>query len=213
MTSPVGHVLGGLIVAEVMTQLVSRKASKPGHVRRAGWMGWGGLAFILLAANFADLDFLPGALVGEFSRFHHQATHSFAAAWLFALVLYGFFRWRNAQAPTQALVARHWAVLGGTIYLSHLLLDSLTLDEVPPFGSQLLWPFSSQYWILPWTPFVNVMHGDASAGLMESLQLIFSWHNLYAVVVEAAILLPIYGLIWWSGQRFVFQEDNKLPRK
>lgn len=188
MTSPVGHVLGGLIAAEI-----AGRGTLDGAKNHSQYAGWAGLIFVLIAANFADLDFLPGIWVGEFNRFHHQATHSFFAVAVFAGASYWLARVWGWYSP------KRWAALGGAVYVSHLLLDSLTTDNALPYGAQFFWPFSSEYYLLPVTPFVNIEHSGAA--FTEALTTIFSTHNLFAMAVEAAILLPIWLFLNWKHRQ------------
>lgn len=89
---------------------------------------WG----LLIAALFADLDFLPGMAVGEVLRFHHGASHSLAVALFGALVLRGMF-----GGSFMALLS---------LALGHLVLDALTADTLGWYpghrGLRFFWPFS-----------------------------------------------------------------------
>ena len=172
MTSPVGHTLGGLISNQRQT------------------FSWPWLLYIIFAANAADLDFVAGALVGQFNRFHHMASHSIMAAIIFAGACYIVSKLYSNQASKIALV-------GGLAYLSHLLLDAITIDSSAPRGMQLLWPFSDEYYIAPVTFFTNIHHGARSDTLLQALSSIFSMHNLGAMVLELIILLPILLLMKW----------------
>ncbi|MBT7518435.1 MAG: hypothetical protein HN656_10900, partial [Acidiferrobacteraceae bacterium] len=130
----------------------------------------------------ADLDFLPGILMGDPNRFHHGPSHSITAALVFAIAF--------ARAlPMRAVVGVFF------IYLSHLLGDWLAADTGAPFGIPLLWPFSSAYFISPVPIFSNFEHGGAGAGLADFIGQVFSGHNLLAIGLEIAVLGPVLWLV------------------
>jgi membrane-bound metal-dependent hydrolase YbcI (DUF457 family) len=123
MPSPLGHVLAGTVVYFA----VKRKQSR-------------GLFLVvvsLLASLVPDLDFLPGLWVGKFSAFHHGATHSFAFAILFGLVV--FFSLKYAQPN----VAKQAAILASVSYAVHVILDFLGANEGTR-GVPLFWPVSGR---------------------------------------------------------------------
>ena len=73
MPSPVGYSLVGLIIYRV--------TNRP----RGAWP-WQRIGLYTLIANAPDLDFLPGLLVGDLSRFHHGPSHSIGFAVLVGVV-------------------------------------------------------------------------------------------------------------------------------
>jgi len=116
------------------------------------------LAAAVLLANAPDLDFIPGLLVGAPHAFHRGVTHTVLAAVLVgAVALLLARRWRPASA---------WRVAGwaAATYGSHLLLDWLTVDVVPPPGAQFLWPISDAYYIAPVTPIPELVVDGAGRG-------------------------------------------------
>ena len=115
--SPIGHALGGAIVAVA--------ALPPGLGAwglRLGSSGW----LVVAAAVAPDLDFLWGR--------HNQETHSIAAAIAAGLVV---LAWKR-DARLAAAVTVAW--------LSHVLFDWLGSDTTPPLGVKALWPLSSEYY-------------------------------------------------------------------
>jgi len=171
MPSPIGH----SILAFIVTGL------RPGPYGRKRW--WP--ALVIFAGCAADLDFLPGILMGDPNRFHHGPSHSITAALVFAITVAAFAR---------ALPLR-WVVLTFFIYLSHLLGDWLAADTGAPFGIPLLWPFSSAYFISPVPIFSNFDHGGAGVGLADFIGQLFSLHNLLAIGLEIAVLGPVLWLV------------------
>ena len=72
MPSPVGHSLMGYIIYRTTATAVV--------VQRMQL-----IVFYLLVANAADLDFIPGLLVGMPNRYHHGISHSVGFAALIAV--------------------------------------------------------------------------------------------------------------------------------
>lgn len=114
--SPVGHALGGLLVA----------VSAPGAESDVWSRTTRRLIFGCIAAAVApDLDFLWGR--------HNMETHSLGAAVLAGVCVWPWLGWRTALA-----VALSWS--------SHVLFDWLGSDTTPPIGIMALWPLTSEYY-------------------------------------------------------------------
>jgi inner membrane protein len=161
MSSPLAHALVG---ATVYAGLAAE--GRP----VMAWRPWAVAAFAGVAA---DLDFLPGLLIGDPSRYHHWATHSLVAVLVFAALVAPL-----APAALGSLPRR--VVILGVAYGSHLVLDLLTVHQRVP-GIPLLWPFSSEVFLSPVLLFPRIDHG-ASWGLF------FNWNNVMAVLFEAAVI-------------------------
>jgi len=148
---------------------------------------WSGLALAGFAAVAADLDFLPGLLLGDPSRFHHGVSHSLGATLLFGLTM-------ALIAPsTLAGGYPRRALLWASLYGSHLVMDFFAVDTSPPYGEPLFWPLSSQFLISPWTPFPDVKHG-------RGWEAFLNWANARAVAVEAGVFVPLWlGVLWMRG--------------
>jgi membrane-bound metal-dependent hydrolase YbcI (DUF457 family) len=87
------------------------------------------------------------------------------------------FAWRIVVACTAA-------------YASHLLLDWLGADPTPPYGLQLLWPFSDRWFISN----LDLFRGTARIRLFSATSMRM---NALAIVQEVAILGP-FALLAWS---------------
>ena len=174
MPSPVGH----SILAFIITGL--RRAPDG---RKRWWP-----ALVIFAACAADLDFLPGMLIGGPNRFHHSPTHSITAAGVFTIVLALIFR----------SLSKVQVFLIFAIYLGHVLVDTLAADLGAPYGVPLLWPFDDQYYIAPVTLFSNFSHGAQGEGVAGVIRDIFSMHNLWTVAIELALLGPLL----WLTERY-----------
>jgi membrane-bound metal-dependent hydrolase YbcI (DUF457 family) len=166
MPSPVAHALVGVAVYAALA---------PGERLRRDWQPWALAAFSGMAA---DLDFLPGLLVGQPSRWHHWATHSVAAAIVFALLVAPLVR--RILGPPHG-----WATLLLAAYGSHLALDWLTVDRTVPQGIPLLWPVSATVFLSPIPLFTDIHHGASWEAFVNS-------HNVGAALREALLVgLPV----------------------
>lgn len=144
MATPLGHALVGAAVGALV--------AAPASVRRRAAVG-------VLAALAPDLDFIPGAVLGDPARFHHAESHSLAfalgvAGW--AALAGGADRW-------------HWALLAALAYGSHLAVDVLTYDDSPPHGIPLAWPVSAHLFESPVPLLPNVPHASAAVVSLEAM--------------------------------------------
>ncbi len=181
MPSPVAHSI-------ISLALSPQDSEERGWIKRA--------FFWIILGNFADLDFIPGILMGDPGRFHHGPTHSI----LFALVLTGVARWlypvlfKHSKAPLRAFLM---------VTLSHLFLDAMTLDTVAPYGLPLFWPFNSTGYRFPFWIFLNMNRG-------MRLHILFSWHNFLALCLEIALTFPVLG--WALYKRRGGKVPGRVPR-
>lgn len=167
--------------------------------------GYRRLALAVVLANGADLDYLPGVLVGDPHRFHRMATHSLGWAVLVAvlaawLVRRGWVRawplrrgWRSGAAGTALMVGLLWA--------SHVLLDSLNADFSEPVGVMMFWPLSHM-WVPAIPLFYNVDKISGPASPLVFVRSLATAHNVRAMLLEVALLGPLLGLaVWWRNRR------------
>ncbi len=175
MPSPVGHALGGVIVALA-------------GASRGGARGTNGGAPNLVppplhvplvcaaAAVLPDVDFLWGR--------HNMETHSLGAAMLAGLAV---LVWTKGRDPRLALlVALAWA--------SHVLFDWLGSDDTPPLGVMALWPLTSDFYFAQAYVFEAISRRTHLPG--------FWAHNLKAVAWEVVMLVPMAaGLAWGRWRR------------
>ena len=185
MTSPVGHSLGAYIVAGKGVHDLSSRQSIRAMV--------GSLALIVFAGNAPDLDFLLGWALGDFNAYHHRASHS-----VFAMMLFSFIVWLITRRFNMHALA--FAVMAALAYASHLVLDLLTQDSAAPFGLQIFWPISQQFYLAPQAVFSKIEHGSMNATTTEAFSSIFSMHNLSAIGLEIAVLGPIALIVYWRRQ-------------
>lgn len=139
--------------------------------RRAG----GGLTLICAALGAApDLDVLFGA--------HRTFTHSLGAVlfvWLFAAALAA-----NAERPIVRVSLMCAAAFG-----THLLLDVLGVDRVPPRGIEILWPLNHESYISG----IDVFRQTVRERFLTAPSIL---QNLKAIVQEFAILGPTLVALW-----------------
>jgi len=175
MPSPIGHSLMGYIIYGIGVRSV---AGQHGRL----------IPLYLLAANAADVDFVPGLLIGDPNRYHHGISHSIGFAILFALVssLFLFLLKRDV-----AWWWRNFAILF-CLYCSHIGLDYFARDGSFPYGMPVFWPVSREYYIAPIALFLDIRRSPAAIEFLPSL---FSLYNLRAVAVEVLLLFPFVLLI------------------
>lgn len=176
MPSPVGHVIAGIAAAWTADLIPGQRAwrvvpESASWFRRAG----GGLTLICAALGAApDLDVLYGG--------HRTITHSLGAlffVWLFAAALAA-----NAERPIVRVSLMCAAAFG-----THLLLDLLGVDRVPPRGIEILWPFSRESYVSG----IEVFRQTVRERLLTAPTML---QNLRAIVQELAILGPTLVALW-----------------
>lgn len=170
MASPAAHSLTGAIIYF---------AFKSRHRLAARDLWW-----LILAANIADFDLIPGMLTGDHALFHRTLSHSVLGSLLFAFIVYVICRWRNHHSPGR------FTLLMFTAYASQLMVDWLSLDTGPPAGLPLFWPFDDEHYMASPTVFLNIER----TGLFSPEVII---HNIKAVILEIVILGPPAALLWW----------------
>jgi len=168
--TPIGHSLTGLLVFGALTR---PEAWRPVP-----------LAVAAAAGVAADLDFLPGLLFGEPSRFHQGATHSLAAALAFGVLTGAVVRPAVLGPPGRRMA------LFALLYASHLLLDLFAVDTSAPVGIPLLWPLSEAALHAPVSLFADVHHGTSWAAFVNR-------HNLGTLGQEVLLFGPATATVFW----------------
>ena len=182
MPSPIGHALSGVAIA--WTASLSEPRDPAGRTESDRWLP----VYAALAAA-PDLDLLVHGA-------HRTATHSVTAMLLVTIVAAAVTgQVTPLRGPRFGAQAR-WriALMCGISYGSHLLLDWLAADNYPPRGIQLLWPFSSRW-------FISDLDLFRQTARQEFLTAPIIRQNLIAVAQECLILVPILALIWWARRR------------
>jgi membrane-bound metal-dependent hydrolase YbcI (DUF457 family) len=176
MPSPIGHALAGTAIAfGAAPALGVRPADTAADARRLRILT---LASAALAA-LPDID-----LAAPYA--HRTITHSLVATavvTIIAAVVTGQVTPRTAWRTTAICAAA---------YASHLLLDWLAVDDTPPRGLQILWPFSDRWFISGW----DLFRGTARRNLFSTASM---RANVLAILQEIAILGPLTAIAWLVG--------------
>ena len=180
MPSPVGHALGGLAIAWAADLLPGRPIANPRVT----------LACMSLAA-LPDADLLLPVV-------HRTVTHSLGAVVAVGLLMI------VAAAVTGEVTAKI-ALTCVAAYASHLLFDWLAVDQSAPRGIQLLWPFSSTWFISGW----DVFRGTERR---HFFRLTTMRQNLVTIVREIAILAPVVGALWLVRVKALTRLAAEMPR-
>ncbi len=141
----------------------------------------------VLVSSLPDIDLALSAVLGQHPLFTHQAyTHNLLFVLITALGLSIFLDGRGAGRPAFFLTA-----------LSHLPLDLIVLDTVPPIGFRLLYPFSGRVFYLGFFPYAEKSR-------------VFSAGNLLTFALEMLFfLLPVVLLFAKSWIRFLRQASGR----
>lgn len=155
-----------------------------------GYLGWKlsdrrdrrGYGFLFLfIALLPDIDFLLAFIFPGAGIVHQVFTHNIFFAGLTAGIVLLLFK---------PLRRRWWLV--AMVVVSHLLLDLLVRDPVPPLGIMLFYPL--------WKEPLNL--GIFPNLWRDGLEEIFSLHNLLVVILEFVILiLPVWVFIRFRDRR------------
>lgn len=150
--------LGHALGGAAIGLLASRRAPRP----------------FLLAASFALIACLPD--LDLFTRQHSGMTHSIGFAALAALIA------GLAQRD------KRFALAAAAAYASHILFDWLGEDTAPPLGVMALWPFSTEYFMAPFTPLPPVSRRYWMPG--------FWTHTVKVALFELTVFGVLAALAW-----------------
>ncbi|MEZ5416479.1 MAG: metal-dependent hydrolase [Vicinamibacterales bacterium] len=165
MPSPVGHALGGAVVAALALQEPLSGATWASRARAA--LAHPLVRLAAVAACLPDLDFLWGR--------HNMETHSLGAA-----LLAGAAVWAWGRRPGPALVV-------AAAWMTHVAFDWLGSDDTAPLGVMALWPFDDRFHFAHAYVFEAISRRYWLPG--------FAAHNLWAVTTEVLMLAPLFGAI------------------
>ncbi len=140
----------------------------------------------MVIGNLPDLDFLVGFVVGQPGLVHRGVSHTLLAAVVFGIAAGAVARRVRREPFVPA------ALVFGTAYASHLLVDWLTIDTRPPAGGQFLWPLSSAYYIAP----ITIFHEIHIDGLSRAsfLHTVLAWPTILVLTREAVLVLGVVAL-------------------
>jgi len=175
MALPIAHAAAGYLVQRAARRL-------PGEGR-----AWRRAALFMFIGNLPDLDFIVGFVLGRPGMLHRGVSHTVLAALVFGIGAGACVWWwrRERFAPA--------ALAFGAAYLSHLVLDWMTIDTLPPAGGQFLWPLSDAYYIAPVTIFTEIhIDGRTRASFLES---VLAWPTVVVLARELAMVTVVLG-VW-----------------
>jgi inner membrane protein len=171
MATPIGHALAGYMVYEAFTPDRETNQFKV-------------MFFCMLMAMAADLDFVPGIVLGRPNLYHQGISHSVIFGVIASIIVAGVIPLQGNRFSTVFK-------LGALSYLSHLLIDVFAPDGRPPYGLPLFWPITSQYFISHVSLFLGVRHsGLTEASTSQWLMGVFSIYNIRAVAIEFVLIGP-----------------------
>ena len=176
MASPIAHALTGLTIG--------RLSAPAGAGRRWSWY-----LFCAVAAIGPDWDLIGGLAFGQVNLFHRGGSHSITAALVFGVI---------AALALRSLGGdfRRLFVACTALYGSHLVIDFFCGMPGGAIGQPLLWPFSTVDFAAPQPLLPGILHGGPDDSLRDSVALLFTWHNVKALGVEAAVFTPPTMLVW-----------------
>jgi membrane-bound metal-dependent hydrolase YbcI (DUF457 family) len=173
-----------LCLAHATAGYLAYEALRPAGPHRP-WL----LAGAVLLANAPDLDFLPGLAVGDPDAFHRGVTHTLGAAVVVGAAVWLIARWRRVERP------RWWAAFASAAYGSHLLVDWMTLDAVPPSGIRMLWPLTDRWLHAPFDLLGEIIIDPSGrVAFLRSLVTpgaLLAW--LREVVIAAAVVASVHA--------------------
>ena len=202
MPSPVVHSIAGFAFNRLARgrahETVATKPEARGRTRLEQLFFLGAFIF---AGNAADLDFIPGILIGEPGRFHHGPAHSLSAAVLFGLVA-GLLAHRFGLRS-----ARRFGLFMGLAFTSHLLLDMLSTENGVRHGVALFWPLYDQSLVLPFPVFQDISHDSVPGSFFQSLLL---RQNAYAILWELVVVGVVLVVVRFGS--LVFSDKWRRAR-
>lgn len=145
--------------------------------KKRDWLVYG---LVALGASFADMDFIPGLILGQAGRFHHSYFHSLGVAIGVALIARIFIK---LIQPGSSFIKTGSFVF--CLGLSHLLLDFFT---EAPSGFPFFWPFTEKKFLSSIPIFPRVERAWGYLNLWS--------HDLSCLLVENFLLLPLWIISW-----------------
>ena len=192
MPSPLGHALAGVAVAWSADLVPGRRAWRT-SVPAASFFERAGGALTWICAG---LGILPdGDLV---FRVHRTFSHSLSALVFVTIIAAGVTGWVTRRPVWRV------ALMCGGAYGTHLLLDWVAIDRYLPYGIELFWPFSHEWFISGVDLFPQTARQRVFS--LSSLRI-----NLIAMAWETAILLPVVALLWLVRVKALAGLAAKLP--
>jgi membrane-bound metal-dependent hydrolase YbcI (DUF457 family) len=189
MPSPIGHALAGAAIAF---------GSAPGLGIRGSTTEPDAHRLRFLTIACAALAALPDIdLAAPYT--HRTITHSLLATGVVTIIAAVV----TGQVTPRA--ARRTTLICAAAYASHLLLDWLAVDDTPPRGLQILWPFSDRWFISGW----DLFRGTARRNLFSVVSM---RANVLAALQEIATLGPVAAIAWLVGVKTAARLPAEVSR-
>jgi membrane-bound metal-dependent hydrolase YbcI (DUF457 family) len=169
MPSPIAHLTAGYAVYRL-----GRKHEPESRLKPVGPLP-GSLVITAVFSLLPDVDSVVGFLMGDFGRFHNNATHSLLAALFLALAFAGLMWWRRRQFT-------YWFAIAFISYGLHLLMDMATIGR----GIMLFWPFSEARYLAPVTFFYGLHWSDGWISIRHL------WTVLTELVFTILVVLALH---------------------
>jgi inner membrane protein len=167
MPSPIAHLAAGYVIYRLTSNY-----EPPSSLQLLE-----GVPTLLLLAGgvslLPDVDSLAGVLLGDFGRYHNNASHSLLVGAGIALVFATFMKWRTDSFG-------FWFLFAFLCYNLHVLMDAATWSR----GVMALWPISAQRFLSPVTLFYGLHWSD---GFVSSSHL---WTLVTELVFAVVVMLP-----------------------
>ena len=144
------------------------------------------LGALVMAANVADFDFIPGILVGDPGRFHRGPSHSFIAIFAFTALAMLMGQWIERRSAVR------FGLVLGLAFTGHLLLDTMSSWMDPHSGVAIAWPFSWYRVLSPFPLFIGI---SLAPGTHTFLDGVLHWSNFAAIAWELVVTAVIWGVV------------------
>lgn len=189
MATPFGHSL----IAGVFYLGTKRRSSASKS------FDWRLFLFALFMVNAPDLDILADVISGGGTQLHHGPTHSFVfaipVALIVSIVLKKYAKWFPQLSFLRLLIMSY------ALYISHVVVDLVTLDNGIPYGMPLVWPLSNSYTTIPIYVIPNVLHGGGG---------ILSVHNASVILREFVLFTPVMLYFFLSARGLLKDRQNSI---
>lgn len=158
----------------------------------------------VLAANLADLDYIPGLLIGAPKHFHPSFTHSFFATIIFSVIVYRLLKYLSPHDYYR------WTLALGMAYISHIFLDIIQIDNYTAngIGIPIFFPFTNQCYQTGWQWLPSISSFIDFSSFASILRGIFNPKALDYFLHEQLVIGTIFGSL--LGVRKVW--NYKLTR-
>jgi membrane-bound metal-dependent hydrolase YbcI (DUF457 family) len=196
MPTSIGHALAGAAAAWGADLVPGDRAWRTAPAAASWYRRAGDGLTVACAALGAlpDADLLIHA--------HRTYTHSVGAVIFVGIVA---TVWASAKPANAKRPIARVALMCAAAYGTHLLLDYLAIDRVPPLGIQALWPFTRTWYISGWDLFLQTER-------RHFFSLATLWINTRAALQELLILAPITLAIWLIRVKALAGLAPELPR-